>query len=439
MKRSNNILSLRAFGVAGLFLWFLLTGIAYAWSQTAFTLEACRNLAREEAAALRQLELTGQIANARQQLLKKIICPELWGYGLVAYLSDMPDPASALAYAFDFSPVPHDHYKGGLFLNQNLYTGGEYRYKKEEIRLNADMEELQTEENLLLLDNLVDDIFLSTILVRQAFQIQSVQLERVCRHKEEARYLLEEGRLLRKDLLQAEMAVLDLESRLEALRAEEATFREQLSELTGRELQFTDELILPGPSVNDGERTDPAFIMIDLQEKQNRLARKISRTTAMPRVQLFGTAGYGKPGLDFFSDGSDWYSGIGLFVRVPLTAWRDHTRQDKILQIEADCRAEYRNRLQQKRNLLEAQYSGELRQHTVAVEQQGKKIALLEQLRGQMELLLKEGEVSLSEYLSVLDEETASRLSREASEIARIKAALQRNRILVNQTASPGK
>lgn len=423
----------------GLVIGVLLLAAGLANAQSDINLEECRKMARADFSGEKQFSLAIESAAEQQRLLKKMIYPEVSVYGLAAYMSDVPDPASALAYAFDFSPVPHERLNLGMFLTQNIYNGGKYRLKKEEIKLNTDLEQQKIEENLMFIDNLVDEIFLGTILVWKGLQILDMQHNILDLQLKNTKALFQEGKLLQKDLLQVEMAVIDVETRIQELNAEDIKYRGMLSELTGREIKTEDRLIIPASAEIDKKTTDPAFLQLDVQVEKIELARNLSKSGALPKVQLFGTTGYGKPGFNFFVNQPDWYNAVGVLLNVPITAWRDHSRQDKILLIDSERISEYRHTLQKKRQLLEAKYSGEVFRYESIEKQQTLVVNKKEQIRKQLEILLKEGEASMSDYLTALNEENIARLNKEASAVGKIKEIMKRNRILVNLSNYPEK
>ena len=414
-----------------LFCLILMNG-SLASAQSDVRLEQCRKQAREEFSGSRQTSLVGQSAAEQQRLLKKIVRPEVSAYGLAAYLSDVPDPASALAYAFDFDPVPHERLNAGVFLSQRIYNGGEYKLKEEEIRLNARLEEQKIEENLMYIENLVDEVFLGIILAEKEIQIYQKQREVVVARLKDSKALVQEGKLLKKDELQVEMALVELESQIGALEAGELKLRNMLAELTGKEIKSDDRLILPVTDEIEERPDDPAFGQIDIQAQKNQLATRLSKSSALPKIQLFGTAGYGKPGFDSFENQPDWYGSVGLFATVPISAWRDHALQEKILLIESDRLAEYRNTLEKKRNVLEAKYSGEVTRYETLEKQQTLAVEKKEQIRQQMDVLLKEGEASFTDYLAALNDEAIAKVKLEAIAVGKIKEIMKRNRIVVN-------
>lgn len=422
---------------SGLVICFLVIGANWSIAQTNIYLDECRKMARANFSGEKQMSLASKSATEQQQLLKKMIRPEVSAYGFAAYLSDVPDPASALAYAFDFNPVPHERLNAGMYFSQRIYKGGEYRLKKEEIQLNTDLEQQKIEENMMFIDNVADEIFLGIILVRNGLQILGIQHDILDIKLKDTKALVQEGKLLKKDLLQVEMSVIDLETRIEEMKAEDLKYRKMLSELTGKEIKSDDRLVVPNSGEINIKTADPAFLQLDIQIKKTELSRKFSRSAALPKAQLFATAGYGRPGFNYFVNQPNWYSGVGVLFNVPITAWRDHARQDKILLIETDRLSEYRHALQKKRVLLETKYSGEVLRYETMEKQQTLIIEKKEQYRKQMEILLKEGEASLSDYLTALNQETGAKLNKEASSIGKIKEIMKRNRIVVNLSNYP--
>ena len=424
---------------SGLVICLLILGVNWSMAQTDIYLDECRKMARADYSDAKQMRLVDELATEQQRLLKKMIRPEVSAYGFAAFLSDVPDPASALAYAFDFNPVPHERLNAGIYFSQRIYKGGEYQLKKEEIQLNTDLRQQKIEENLMFIDNIVDDIFLGIILVQNGLKVLGIQHDILDIRLKDTKAFVQEGKLLQKDLLQVEMSVIDLETRIAEMKSEDLKFRKMLSEITGQEIKPEDRMVVPN-SIEINEKTvDPAFSQLDIQTQKTELARKLSKSVAMPKAQLFGIAGYGKPGFNYFVNQPDWFSGLGILINVPITAWHDHARHDKILLIESDRLSEYRRNLQKKRLLLETKYSGEVHRYETLEKQQKLIIEKREQYRKQMEILLKEGEASLSDYLTALNDETGAKLNKEASAIGKIKEIMKRNRIVVNLSNYPEK
>jgi len=422
---------------SALVLFLILFGTNLSIAQSDIYLDECRKMARADYSHEKQMKLVDELAIQQQHLLKKMIRPEASAYGFAAYFTDVPDPASALAYAFDFNPVPHERLNAGIYFSQSIYKGGQYQLKKEEIQLNAELEQQKIEENGMFIDNIVDETFLGIILIHNGLKILEIQHDILNTQLKNTQAFVQEGKLLQKDLLQVEMSVIDLETRIEEMKSEDLKYRNMLSELTGKEITQEDRLIVPNTAEMNEKITDPAFPQLDIQTQKIELNRKLSRSSALPKAQLLGMAGYGKPGINYFVNEPNWYSGVGLLFNVPITAWYDHTQQDKILLIESDRLSEYRRNLQKKRLLLETKYSGEVLLYEKLEKQQTLIIDKKEEYRKQMEILLKEGEVSLSDYLTALNEETIAKLNKEASSIGKMKEMMKRNRIVVNLSNYP--
>ena len=415
-------------------VWMLLLLINFfsLQAQKDFSLEQCRAMARNTFSAELQGGQIEQVAVLQQQLLKKMITPDLLGYAYGAYLSEVPDPAAALDYAFDMTAAPHERFNAGLFLSQRLYDGGEYRLKKEGIRLERDIEMQKMEEALLQIDQLVDDVFFAVLLVDKGLEVLATQREVVERVVNNTRLLVDEGKLMTKELLHAELALIDVESHRGELEAEGGKYRRMLSVLIGEDVGSDDRLVEPVCADQRAEFVDPGLLQLDLQLKKIDLNRSLSRTAALPHVQLFGTVGYGKPGLNLFKNQFDWYGAIGVMLQVPISGWKDHAREKKLLQVEWDRLHTYRHNLQRRREVMEADRSGEVYRYEMLERQQAVALAKLGQIRAQMEVLFFEGEVSLTDYLTALGEESAARMKLQGYALRKKQEMMRRNRIVVN-------
>ena len=400
--------------------------------QTPISLSECRQAARENISGAKQFLLSETAEKARQEFLRKMVRPNVWGYGIASYQSDVPNPASALEYAVDFDPISREQFKTGLFYTQKIYDAGEYKYKKEDLHADTRLQQLRIEETLSQLENTVDDIYLNILTAQKGTEILDRQQEILDRRRKDSEALFKEGKIFKKDLMTLEAAILELEAQKESLRADALKGRNMLSELTGKTIREEDSLLMPVTENYRQEFSDPALSMLDIHSEKITLARSLSKSEALPKVSLFGTAGYGKTGLDFFANGSDWYAVAGVFLTVPLTAWRDHKHENSVFSVESEQVALQRSNLIKKRQFLESEQEGEILKYAGIEKQDLLIIEKWTQIRQQSEMLMKEGEASLSDYLAALHSETNAKLTKEIHTLEKIKALLRRNQILVN-------
>ncbi len=400
------------------------------------SLEECRTLARTHFAAYRQEDLLNKAAKAGELLLRKIITPNISAYAYAVYLSEVPDIGGILADAFDVTSAPNDRIKAGLFVTQSLYDGGEYKLKKKEIIVERDLQMQSLEEEMLRLDNMVDEIFFLAILAGRGAEQLRLQQETVELKIKDAESLASEGLLLKKDLLQADMTMIELETAIREIEVEEEKLCAMLSELIGESITDSKQLMIPYSYKKDEGFVDPAITQLTLLQEKNIIAGNLSQSATLPKLTLFGSAGYGKPGFNMFKNRFDWYGGVGMMLQIPITGWRDYTREKMIINFENDLLQEQKENLQKRRNMVVVENTKEVARLESLETQQRVALNKLKQIREQMELLLEEGEISMSEYLNTLNDESRAELKLEAYSIAKQREIVRGDHIIISESNS---
>lgn len=400
-------------------------------SQSPVRLSECRRLAQENHTWHTQYHLIEVGASAQEQALKRIIRPNLRGVASATYFSDVPDPSEALAYSYDFLPLAHDFYNGALLFSQYLYDGGEYRSKKEELHVNSRLEKLKTEESAERIGQLVDELFMNVLLIRKGLEVLQVEDEQLRVRLQDAHSLFDAGKIFRKEVMEVETALLMLEARVGELQAEEKKCLAMLAPLTGRDYSPMDVFLLPlEESAGQGGKA-LVFSQIDLLMEKAEASRRLAKSMAMPRVQVYAAGGYGRPGLNYYNRSPDWFGFVGIMLQVPLTGWREYKYSRLYLIAETDRLRAWQTDLQKQQSLQEIEHDNEIRKYADLEEKATQIVNSYSEMRVEAKKLLDQGETSMSDYLAILRAETNARLSKESYAIERVKAQLKRQRITI--------
>ena len=360
-----------------------------------------------------------------------MIRPELWGYGLVSYQNEVPNPASALEYAIDFRPVSKDQYKAGLFYSQRIYDGGEYKARKELSAHETRLAVSQTDASLYRLDGVIDELFVNVLLAEKGVEVLALQAELLQKQLSDCKALFAEGKAYAKEVLEVEAAMLEVDAQRAAFVAENSKCRNVLSELCGVPIDTSTLLMQPLFEGLPGRMVDPAFETLEAMSGQNAIALKQAKSVVMPKAYLFGTAGYGKTGFDLFDNRPDWYAGGGLFVKMPLTAWLDFRHEKELISLKAESLRNRRSDMEKQQRGLEVELEGEAMKYAEMVSHYSQIIEKRVEIRRQQEAMFALGRGTVTDCLATIKAEAEARLQREIHALEQIRVLLQRDHILV--------
>lgn len=399
----------------------------------AISLQECREAARRSHSVSEQMELLESAGRAGQDILRKLITPEIIGFATASYQSDVTRFTAEDGFAADFSPMVKDQYRTGIYAQQLIYDGGVYRQRSALAETEKNLREASLERQQRMIENGVDELFLQAILLNKGHQILFNQKDILKNRQKQLEALYEEGKVFRVELLEAEAALIRIGAEIKELQASEEKVRAMLSTLTGIPVNPEDSLILPEGEANDTRKEDPLFRQLRLEMERSTLSEKLSRSAAMPNIQAAGSVGYARPGLNLFSSDFDTYWVVGLSLSIPITDWRDHRKQSGLFAIERDQLGIRYDNLRREEELRLRELEGEIIKYDQLIQEDEKLIEKHRQIREEYEAMHDEGAASMTDLLQALSEESGAKLRKAGHQIEKIRISLQRNKVIIRE------
>jgi hypothetical protein len=161
---------------------------------------------------------------------------------------------------------------------------------------------------------------------------------------------------------------------------------------------------------------------MNLQMQKLDASRSLLTTKVLPHLVAFGQMGYGKPGLNMFSnDFNDFYI-VGL--RLKWTPWNWHrTRNDrKWIDLQKNIVQTQRATLEQNIRILLKKDIAEINKYKSMILKDDEIIALRKNITSTFGAQLDNGIVTATDYLVELNAETQARLNKQLHIIQLSKA-----------------
>lgn len=215
-----------------------------------------------------------------------------------------------------------DQYKIFLDVKQVVYDGGltGSRVEAEESQLNVERQ--RTEVELYQLKQRVNDMYFAVLLSQQNREILELSRSSIEQRLREMELKIINGQIpgntrypLQAELLKVEQEISDAEMRRKAAV-------KMLSDLIEKPLDENVMLSVPEPNVaayTNSTGARPEQRLFQLQKTQIEALKNVSDAQTMPKVNLFGQGGYGRPGLNFLDNNFKEYYTVGIsFIWSPL-------------------------------------------------------------------------------------------------------------------------
>lgn len=293
-------------------------------------LASLHEAALEQDPRTRQLALEADVAAYNLENLNRRYRPRLVVQGQATYQSDV---TSFPLQRPDVS-VPtfsKDQYRLALDVDQLLYDGGQTARARALERARRDRSQASVRAERYRIKEQVNAAFFAVLLL----DAQAEQL-RVLETDLDARRSMLQARVRQGAALPGDVAALDAElievaQQQADVRTNRQTALARLAELTGRTVP--EEAVLAPPegvpvsAEGDGLRARPEYAVFDQTRRQLAQQADLAGVQLRPQVSAFAQAGYGRPGLDRFSDDFESFWQTGVRLRWTLWDWGASRRE----------------------------------------------------------------------------------------------------------------
>ena len=307
----------------GLTLLLLLAGGSPCRGQ--LTLEQCQTLARQNYPLIKQyglIEKTRQydLANASKGYL-----PQINVSAQASYQSDVTQIPLDLAQLglgnVSIPTLSKDQYKAEVNISQPLWDGGQIRANRRLLDADADVQQHDIDVGLYAVEERIHHLFFGLLSVRQQVELNALLQEDLQRNLRKLDSYRQNGLANQSDLDILEVELLKARQQASALHHTEAAYRTVLSRFIGRTISPDEALEKPQP--HEPQQMDirrPELLKYDAQVRSYQARRSQLNSRLMPRLDLFLTGGYGKPGLDMLENSFEAYYRAGIRLSWNLGA-----------------------------------------------------------------------------------------------------------------------
>jgi outer membrane protein TolC len=291
---------------------FLLAGLAARAQHTAYTLEKCYALARQNYPLIKKHDLIARSSGYSIENAGKGWLPQFSLGGQATYQSETVNfqKATGAGTGALIPPLSKDQYKIQAEVDQNIYDGGRTKNEKEMIRADEASQQQSLEVSLYQLNDRINQLYFSILLIDEQIRQNNINRDNFQSSADKAKAAYDNGSALKSsvDEFLAEIATIDMQD-IE-YRANRKAYTDMLSVFIGQPLGDDAELVMPPQVVTDAVIKRPELALYDLDKKIYDVRDRELKTAYMPKFDAFLQGAYGRPTLNFIdNDFGPWYIG----------------------------------------------------------------------------------------------------------------------------------
>jgi len=302
-------------------------------AQNNITIEDCYQLARKNYPLIRRYELIEKTKEFNLSNAGKGYLPQVSLSAKATYQSEVTKVPVNIPN-LDIEGLSKDQYSATLDLTQTIWDGGVISSQKEITRSNANVEEKQLDTDLYAINDRVNQLYFGILLLDAKLNQNDLLQDELQRNFKLISSYIENGVANQVDLDAIKVEQLKTIQNKAQLQSNRQSYIEMLATLIGKPLSKYAVLQKPlkDAIIISSEINRPELDLFQSKIDNLEVQKKNIKTSYMPKLGLFLTGGYGKPGLNMLeNDFSAYYIG-GVRLSWNFGSLYTHKNDRKILE-----------------------------------------------------------------------------------------------------------
>lgn len=288
----------------------LLTSVNIA-AQRVITLETCYQKARENYPLIKQYQLIEKSKEYNLSNASKGYLPQISLSAKASYQSEVTKIPIEIP-GMNIKGLSKDQYSATIDVNQTIWDGGIISSKKDIANASANVDTKQIDVDLYTINDRVNQLYFGILLMDAKLKQNDLLQEELERNHNLISNYIQNGIANQADLDAIKVEQLKAVQNKTQLKSGKQSYVDMLSILIGDPISENDIIQKPRDesATISSDINRPELELFDAQLDNLEVQRKMIKAGYMPKLSLFVTGGYGKPGLNMLdSDFSPYYIG----------------------------------------------------------------------------------------------------------------------------------
>lgn len=364
-------------------------------AQQSLTLEECYALANKNYPLAKQIGLLQQKSDYEVDALQTGKLPKIDFIAQGSYqnqVTTIPNPV--------LEPLNKDQYRANFDVNQLIYNGGL-------IDANAKLKEAQTktqqqqvEVSLYQIKTRINQLYFSILLLQERKEILVSKRNQLHSKIKEVNTGIKFGAILPASEKVLEAENLKIKQQLSEIQFDKKRLFENLSSLTFTivpETTILEKPILITDETSQNNR--PELKYFELQNQQIEASKTVISKNNLPKINAFGIAGYGNPGLNMVDNSFQPILMVGLRANWNVFDWNKSKAEKDALTVSSQIVASEKETFLLNNSLQLQEMENEIKKMEEIIKTDSAIIGLREYVEKSANAQLKNGVITTSEYL----------------------------------------
>lgn len=309
----------------------------FSFSQNSLTIEECKQMARENYPLIKRYALIDKSKEYNLSNAAKGYLPQFSLIAKASYQSAVTKIPIEIP-GMNIQGMSKDQYSATIDVTQSVWDGGVISSRKNMTNSASMVEQKQLDVDMYNINDRVNQLFFGILLIDAKIKQNDLLQEELQRNYNLISSYIENGVANQADLDAVKVEQLKAVQSKTQLQSNKKSYLEMLSILIGESLN--ERIILQKPKSEDliipRQINRPEMELFDAQLNNLEIQRRSIKAGYMPKLGLYLTGGYGKPGLNMLeNEFSAYYIGG---VRLSWNFGTLYTRKNdqKLIDVNQD-------------------------------------------------------------------------------------------------------
>lgn len=381
------------------------------WLSAQTTLQSCIDLAEKNSPQAQLLPLVKEAEAVQIGVLNKNLLPQASLGGQATWQSAVTSLPISLPN-ISVPTISKDQYKATLDVTQSLWDGGATKSQKQLAIASANADTRSIENSLYQTRELISNLYFGALLAEKQLKNSETTKNDLENQLKKQSANVDNGTAIKSNVMMLEARLIELKQQQREIRGRKLAALKGLSILTGKD--FAENVILEEPHLALIETSTidrPELKFYDAQKDLAEANKLAIKSKYSPKINLFATGGYGRPGLNMLSPDFSTYFIGGVSLRVPLSNFYLKTKDADLRQIDINKEKIERQKevfLQQTQLKLASQNEDFAKLQDQIKEDQ-RLIEIRTYMKQTAENRLENGVITVSDFISEVDNEVIAK------------------------------
>jgi len=317
--------------------------------------------------------------------------------------------------------VPQDQYKLSVDVAQRIWDGGSDRYLRQQRELEREIAAVQVDVDVFTVREIVTDLYFKALLLQESAAILVSSKKDLETRLKQTEAAVSEGAALRTSADQIKIQILKSEQQIAATQSDYQALLEIMAKWVGQKVvPIVPAALAAGkkPAAEAAGTVRPEYTLFSLQQRSLQTGKDALELRAQPRIEAFAQGGVGRPNpFNFFETGFEPFFLIGLRAAWTPIDWGNKRREAQVFDLQIknlDVQRQFFDQRLEANTLKDQQDETKWR---VQLAQDDAIIALQTDIIRRADAQVKNGVMTMTDYLAQLNLLTNAQLTRKTHEL----------------------